>query len=119
MSVHDKVIQNSKEAAINWMEGMFEQMEFDPIELSESRVISHVGLSHIDVDPDQIEIRISHDRLIVHCQEFGAHITGHSSNIKKASRWGKNKEETNEQFDFMGHIQKGGLEMDLEFVMDH
>jgi hypothetical protein len=40
MSVHDKVIQHSKAAAINQMKGMFDQMEFDPFELVGNEVIS-------------------------------------------------------------------------------
>ena len=116
MSVHDKVIQNSKAAAINLMTEMFDKMEFDPIQLKGDETISRLSLSHIKVDPNKYEIRIHDDRLLVHCHEFEAQITGHSRKIKHGLFHEVIGEEN---FDFMGLIQTGGLQMDLEFVMDH
>jgi hypothetical protein len=33
MSVHDKVIQNSKSAAVKYLVGMLDELEFDPFDL--------------------------------------------------------------------------------------
>ena len=117
MSVHDKVIQNSKSAAINYLVDMLEELEFDPLELPGEQVISKLRVSHININPRDLEIAIKGDRLIVHCEKFAASIKGHSHKTKH--NLFNPKKKTYETFDFIASVEKGGIQLNMEFVMDH
>ena len=90
-------------------------MEFDPFNILGNQVISRVKLYDLEIDPNQVDIRIENEKVILNCEQFGAKMRGHSSKIKKGL-FGK---ETEERFNFLGTIEQGGLSMHLEFVMDH
>ena len=58
MSVHDKVIQNSKSAAIKYLTDMLDELELDPFDLPGEQKISRVRVSHIQINPKDLTIKI-------------------------------------------------------------
>ena len=79
VSVHDKVIQNSKAAAISYFTTLFSEVELEPFDIPGGTTVSNIRISNIQLYPDDFHVAIEHDKITVDCNHFGLDMSGHSS----------------------------------------
>lgn len=74
-------------------------------------------IEDVVIKPHDLQISISDNRLIVHCEHFAAKIRGHS--YKKRQALFNHDKDIIEKFDFSATTERGGIQFNMEFEMDH
>ena len=79
--------------------------------------VDHLKIDEISILPDDLQVRIDGDRLIVDCDKVAWR--GHGRSTRTSKKLFDRSQTKKEAYVFDMNVKKGGVKMHMEFKMDH